>query len=299
MPYRLRALVLGALAVAAVPVLPAGGTGDPCTLSWADPAGDTVYNTGTGLAKPPVADDDLDATNVTVRATATEVVATVRVAHLDPAGPKVGTGHGLGLVLTKYGRTMAFAARKDATYGDAAEAPDAASVVRLAVDATAGTFILTLRRADLARIAGTPTTGGDLTGIYVTTLRHDQTQVAVNATPLGAGHPGLSADEAAPGGSGGSLALDACDALLRRTALTVSVTGPAARRAVTATLRGGNGAPLAAQTVRLLAGGRLLGTARTDGSGAARFTLPGGRSVTVQYAGVAGQHAPASVRVRL
>jgi hypothetical protein len=299
MPFRLSALVLGALAVAAVPVLPAGGVGDPCATTWADPAGDTVYNTGTGLVQPAVADDDLDATNVTVRATATDLVATVRVAHLDAAGPKIGTGHGIGLVLTKYGKTMAFSARKDATYGDAVEAPDAASVVRLTVDAKAGTFTLTLRRADLARIAGTPTNGGDLVGIYVTTLRHDQTQAAVNATPLGAGHPGLTADETAPGSRGGDIALDDCDTQLRRTSLSVSVTGPVSRRVVAATLRGSNGAPLAAQPVRLLAGSRLLGTAKTDGSGTARFTLAGGRSVTVQYAGVAGRYSPASGTFRI
>jgi hypothetical protein len=296
-PYRIRALALGALAVTAAPVLRAGGAPGPCAVAWTDPAGDAFYNTGTGLVKPALADDDLDATGVSVRATATDLVVTVRVARLDPAGPKVGTGHGVGLVLTKYGTTMVFSARKDATYGDRTEAPDAASVVRLAVGADA--FTLTVRRADVARVAGTPAGGGDLTGIYVTTLRHDQAQVAVNATPLGAGHPGLSADETAAGPNGATLSLDACDAVLRRTALTASVSGPAARRVVTATLRGGDGTPLPGQDVRLVARGRVLGAARTDGAGVARLTVAGGSAATVVYDGVPGSHDPASAKVRL
>lgn len=294
----MKRLLAGTALVAASLAFPARGAAPPCSLSWTDAPHDTVYNSGTGLAAPTVQDDDLDALSTTVRATATDIVVTVTVARLNTAGPTYGTGHGLVLVLTKYGKTMAFAARKDATYGDAVDAPDAASVVSLTTDPASSTFTLTVRRSDLARVAGSPSLAGDLTGIAVSTIRYDHAEAALDATPLGAGHAGLTADDTSPG-SGGTLSLDACDSALRATMLRASVTGPLSRRKVTATLLDGTGAPLVSQRVRVVASGSTVATATTNANGVATATLVGSRTVTLVYDGVPGAHTPARVTVRL
>jgi opacity protein-like surface antigen len=196
--------------VAAAAVLALRGTvaaaADPCAVSWTDAGGDTTY----GLVYPvPLADPDLDVTRATLRADARTVTLTVTVAHLDPAGPAYGTGHGIGLYLTKYGTSLSFAARTDATYGDRASAPDGRTPVRLAVDARRSAYVLTVSRADLARLAGTRSRGGVLGGIGAFALRSDHVQGASEAAGLASGI-GTSADSATAA-DGARLDLDACD----------------------------------------------------------------------------------------
>jgi hypothetical protein len=299
MPQPLRALLACAAVIAAVPVLPAGAAASPCDIAWTDPAGDVVVNTGTGVNGPAVPDDDLDARATRLVVGYDEIDVIVRVAHLDPKGPAIGTGHGVSLVVTKYGKTMVFAARKDVTHGDKTEGPDAASVVLLTADPAASTFTLTVRRADLARASGSPSRAGELTGIYVDTIRYDHAQAAVNATPLGAGHAGLTADGTAPSSRGGTLSLDDCDAARYGTTLRLAVSGPASRRSVTATLRDRTGLPLARRRLRLAVGNKPAGSATTDSAGTARFSLAGGRTVVVTFDGEPGVHAPATASVRL
>ncbi|HEU0131623.1 MAG TPA: hypothetical protein VFQ85_11610 [Mycobacteriales bacterium] len=274
----------------------AGGAASPCVTAWADPRADTFYETGAG-AGATVPDDDLDATAVTVRVTATDVVVTAKVAALNAAGPAVGTGHGLLLTFTANRRPLVYAARKDATYGDATETPDIATDLLLTADARASAFTLTLRRADLARAA--QTVSGTLTGVAVSTIRYDHAEAALDATPLGTGEVGHRADTTLAAPAGATVSLTACDALLRRTSLRVAVSGPATRRTVAATLRSGDGTPLPGQAVRLVSGGRTIAGARTDATGTARLTAPGGRTATVVYGGVPGAHDPVSAQVRL
>jgi hypothetical protein len=195
--------------------VPVAAAGDPCAVSWNDPSGDTTY----GLVYPvPIADPDLDATRVTVRATRTTVTVTVTVAHLDAAGPAYGTGHGIGLYLTKYGKTMSFVARADATYGNRSYATDDTAArrtpVRLVVDAAHSAYVLTVARADLARLAGTRSTGGELTGVGAFTVRSDHVEGASEATSSTQA-VGTEADGARPGTSGARLNLDSCDARRR------------------------------------------------------------------------------------
>jgi hypothetical protein len=230
----LAAAALALTSVAGVAVARAGA--DPCAVSWTDPAGDTTYGLGVAV---PLADDDLDATKVTVRANATSVVETVTVKHLDPAGPAYGTGHGIALYLTDHGTAVTFAARIDKTYGD----KRSHTGVRLSVDPKASTFTLTVPRADLAKIAGSPTGGGTLSGVGGFTLRSDHTGGVADKAAPGAS-VGTNADGTSAGGDGATLSLDACDAHLRRlpppvpqrTSATVTdgftISGPAGSQAV-------------------------------------------------------------------
>jgi len=209
-----RSLLVAAATVLALRV-PGAAAGDPCAVSWTDAGGDTTY----GLVYPvPVADPDLDALHVTVRATRTTVTVTVTVAHLDAAGPAYGTGHGIGLYLTKYGKAMSFVARADATYGNrtyaTGDTPATRTPVRLVVDAKHSAYVLTVSRADLARLAGTQSTGGELTGVGAFTLRSDHLEgLSEAATSTQA--VGTEADAAGPGGKGARLNLDSCDARRR------------------------------------------------------------------------------------
>ncbi len=201
--------------IAGHPLPHAQAAGDPCVVSWNDAAGDTTY----GLVYPvPVADDDLDATRVTVRATAKDLVFTVTVKRLTASGPAYGTGHGVGVFLTKYGRELVFSARKDATYGDRTRATgdtDAKRTpVRLSLDERTSTFTLTVARADVARLAGTPDRG-EITGIGAFTLRNDQLGYAGDLTGSSSS-VGTNADDAPSPNDAAKVSLDACDKRLRR-----------------------------------------------------------------------------------
>ncbi|HEX8002825.1 MAG TPA: hypothetical protein VF519_09035 [Mycobacteriales bacterium] len=201
--------------VAAATVLALCGTGaaaaDPCAAAWTDGTGDTTY----GLVYPvPLDDPDLDVTRVTVRATRADLVVTVTVRRLTPGGPAYGTGHGIGLYLTKYGTALSFAARRDATYGDrtyaTGDTATARTPVRLVVDAKHSAYVLTVARRDVARLAGTRTNGGVLTGVGAFTLRSDHLAGASEAAGLSGGGVGTDADDAHPG-DGARLDLDRCD----------------------------------------------------------------------------------------
>lgn len=211
---RLAPLLAAALALTSVGAgVVARAAADPCVVSWTDPPGDTTY--GLGIAVP-LADDDLDATRVTVRATATSLVETVTVKHLDPTGPAFGTGHGIALYFTEHGVAITIAARIDSTYGDktgvTGDSTTHKTPVHLTVDTKTNAFTLTVARADLAKVAGSATGGGSLTGVGAFTLRSDDLAGAsdkVSPSPS----VGTNADSA-PGGA--TLNLDACDAALRR-----------------------------------------------------------------------------------
>jgi hypothetical protein len=230
-------LAAAALALTSVAgVAAARAAADPCAVTWTDPAGDTTYGLGVAVA---LQDDDLDATRVTVRATATTISETVTVKHLDPGGPAYGTGHGIGLYLTDHGTTVSLAARIDKTYGDRTSHQG----LRLSVNAKANTFTLTVARADLARLAGSPTGGGTLTGVGGFTLRSDDVGGAGDKVAPSQS-VGTNADGTSAGGDGAMLSLDVCDAHLRRlpppvpqrTGTVVSdgftISGPAGSQAV-------------------------------------------------------------------
>ncbi len=270
---------------------------NPCLVTWTDPGGDTVYTVGS--AAPAYQDDDLDATAVTVKASATEVAVTVQVAELNVAGPGLGTGHGVGVTVTAHGKAVQFAARKDATYGDATSATgdtgSGRTPVRLSLDAVGSTFTVRISRADLARIAGASRSAGKLTGFAVSTLRHDHPYEVVNKTPAGTGAIGQLADGTQPSGST-TLSLDACDASRRvATRLTLSrAVHPSGRGwHVTATLRTVTGSALGGQRLRLFLNDTEVGfQPRTDGKGQLRITAQGNPEfkLVVAYDGMQGRY---------
>jgi len=285
-----RATIAATLAATALHGPAVSAAGSPCAVSWGDPQGDTTYGL---VVAVPLQDRDLDVLGATVRVTPTHLVETVKVDRLDAAGPDYGTGHGVGLYLTKYGKALSFSARRDATYGDRARATGDTAAARTPVtfvaDPATSTFTLSVARADVARLSASADKGL-LTGIGGLTIRSDHLAGAGDAAGS-TESTGTSADTAVQG-DGATISLDACDARLRRTGLVLTACGGT----VTATLRDGDGGPLAGAALAVTANGRTT-TVRTDAAGRAAVRNARGL-VRVAYAGVPGRLDPAIRTVR-